>query len=176
MFTEFMAAVKGLERPLPWAEWLRQRTDSPQWDAVLGEESLKIPWVAATSPFVTSVPDVQEVFGLDAPDPKAAYVEQQVRSAGVSEVLVINETWHSCEDLCDDVWRWATTPSASVTPAGASTDAAHFKSLACRSAGLAACSSAPDLCRQAARSRVEKSTSLSTGLNASGWWASSSVA
>ncbi|MBF8185575.1 hypothetical protein ITP53_07460 [Nonomuraea sp. K274] len=103
-----------MERPLPWADWLIRRTGNSEWDAALREEYLKIPWVAAASPFDTSVADVQEAFCLYAADPRVAYVEQQVRSAGVNEVLVVNETWHSCEDLGDDVWSatsqgWATT-------------------------------------------------------------------
>ncbi|WP_327147648.1 hypothetical protein [Nocardia sp. NBC_01329] len=113
-FTDFMAAVNGLERPLPWSDWLMQRKGSSGWDMMLREEYLEIPWVAAASPFDTSVLDVQKVFCLADPDPKAAYVEQQVRSAGVSEVLVVDKTWHSREDLGDSVWnktsqRWATT-------------------------------------------------------------------
>lgn len=114
IFADFTAAVAGLERPLPWTDWLIQRKGCPEWDAALRAEYLEIPWVAAASPFTPSVLDVQEVFRLDAPDPRASYVEQQVRSAGVSEVLVINETWHSREDLGDSVWsetsqRWAAT-------------------------------------------------------------------
>ncbi|SEK61026.1 hypothetical protein [Nonomuraea pusilla] len=100
-FAEFTAAVKGLERPLPRAAWLARRAGGPERDAALREEYLKIPWVAAASPFATSTSDVQNVFCLDAPDPRAAYVGQQVRSAGVSEALVVNGTWHSRHDLGD---------------------------------------------------------------------------
>ncbi|MQY22075.1 hypothetical protein [Nocardia macrotermitis] len=104
VFAEFTTAVSGLERPLPWSEWLTQRTGNPSWNAALREDYTAIPWVAAAAPFDVAMLDVQKVFCLDAPDPRAAYVEQRVRSAGVCEVLVLDETWHSRDDHGDDVW------------------------------------------------------------------------
>lgn len=107
-FTALQTATKGLRRPLPWSAWLLERQGSTELNAEFREEYRKIPWVAAAAPFDAAVGDVQEVFCLDAPDPARAYVEQQERAAGVTEVLVLDKTWYSREDVGDNVW---TAPS-----------------------------------------------------------------
>ncbi|MFV2172188.1 hypothetical protein ACFHW2_07205 [Actinomadura sp. LOL_016] len=103
-FTAFAEATEGLDRPVPYADWLTERQGHAGWNAELAEEYGKIPWVAAAAPF-TGVQEVQETFCLDAPDPRRAYVEGRVRAAGVTEVLLADATWHTRLDVeDDDVW------------------------------------------------------------------------